>query len=128
MYRTRRNQWQALTAHQSKREEEGYGIQESISTLAIEENCKIFDGGMIKDRVENTDMTVYARTNSGKTISIKCDRRQCDKKNGNSRKKDVDTERPALPREPRKSIERQEKQKEESNIEAGAKIEMSWKG
>ena len=68
-------QWQALTAHQSKRNEDGYEFQEDIFTIAIEENCKIFAGGMIKDLVENPNVTVYARTNSGKTISIKCDRR-----------------------------------------------------
>ena len=31
---------------------------------------------MIKDHVENPNMTVYVRTNGGKTISIKCDRTQ----------------------------------------------------
>ena len=80
---------------------------------------------MIKDRVVNPSMTVCVRANSGKRNSIKCDRRQkCDKNNGNSGKKDIDTERPALPREPRKRVERQETI-EESNIEEGATIEMS---
>ena len=53
MDRIRRNQWQALTAHQSKRDEDGYELQEHIFTIATKENCKIFGGGMIKDRVEN---------------------------------------------------------------------------
>ena len=53
MCRARKNQWHALTTHQSKREEVGYQFQEYIFALATEENCKIFDGGMIKDRVEN---------------------------------------------------------------------------
>ena len=51
-------------------------FQEYIFTLAAEENCKIFDVGMIKDRVGNPNITEYVRTNSGKTISITCDRKQ----------------------------------------------------
>ena len=77
MYRTRMNQWQAVTAHQSKRDEDGYDLQENIVTIVTEENCKIFGGGTIKDRVQNPNMTVYVRINNGKTISIKCDRGQC---------------------------------------------------
>ena len=76
MYRMRRDQWQAVTVHQSKKEEDGYEFQEYIFTIATEENCKIFGGGRIKDRVENPNMTEHVRTKSGKTISIDCDRRQ----------------------------------------------------
>ena len=96
----RKNQWQALTAHQSKSEEVGYEFQEYIFTLAAEENRKIFDEGMIKDRVENLNMSVYVRTISGKTFSIKCDRRQkCNKNNGN---RAIDPKRPTVSREPGK--------------------------
>ena len=70
------------TAHQSTKEYCGYELHESqqlqeyIFMPTNEENRKIFDEGMIKDRVENLNMSVYVRTISGKTISIKCDRRQ----------------------------------------------------
>ena len=35
MYRTKMNQWQALTAHRSKRDEDGYEFQEYIFTIAL---------------------------------------------------------------------------------------------
>ena len=59
-----------------RRDENGCEFQEYVFTIPAEENCKIFGGGMIKDRVENPNMTVCVRTNSGKTIRIKRDRRQ----------------------------------------------------
>ena len=109
MYRMRRNQWQALTAHQSKKDEDGYEFQDYVFTIAPDENCKIFGGGMIKDRVANLNMTVYARTVSGKTTSVKCVFKQnANKNNGNSCKKDIDPKGPTVPREPRESVERQE--------------------
>ena len=49
---------------------------EHIFKLNIEENCKIFNEGMNKNRAECLTMTVYVRTINGKTISIKCDRQQ----------------------------------------------------
>ena len=64
---------------------------------------------MIKDRVENLNMTVHVRAISGKTISVKCDRRQnatrIMEKVG---KKDIDPKGPIVPREPRECVERQE--------------------
>ena len=54
----RRNKWQALTVYQYKRDGDGYEFQEYIFAIATEEHCKIFGGGMIKDLVENPDMTV----------------------------------------------------------------------
>ena len=44
--------------------------------LAVEENGKISDEGKNKDREVNFYMTVYVKTINGKTVSIKCDRRQ----------------------------------------------------
>ena len=137
MYRTRKSQWQAhkkpkrvndrtrTTAHQSKREVVEYEIQECIFALATEENCKILGGGMIKDRDENLNTTVFVRTISGKTISHQMRQKtKCNKNNGHSGKKDIGPERPGIPREPRKSVKRQETM-EESNFEAGATIELS---
>ena len=88
--------WQAPTAHQSIKEYElkdyifasatdGNGkttigglteFLEYIFTLNIEENCKISNEGMNKNRTEYPNMTAYVRTINGKTISIKCDRQQ----------------------------------------------------
>ena len=42
----------------------------------VEENCVIFDEGMNGVNVKLCYMTEYVRTLSGKTISIRCDRRQ----------------------------------------------------
>ena len=44
MYRMRRNQWQALTTHQSKKDEDGHEFQDYVFTIAADENCKIFGG------------------------------------------------------------------------------------
>ena len=66
------------TAHQSKKEYRGYEfdklqqLQEYIFKLTNEENGKIFDRGMNKDRDVNVSMAVYVRTISG----AKCDRRR----------------------------------------------------
>ena len=65
--RMRRNLWRALTAYRSKKDEDGYEFLDHVFKIATDENCKICGGGMIKDRVENLN---------GKTISVKCDRRQ----------------------------------------------------
>ena len=89
-----RTSGKALTVHQYKKEEVGYEFQEYIFTFATEEKCKIFDGGMIKDRVENLDTSVYVGTVSGKTISIG-------------------------------KVLNDKKTIEDSDIEAGAAIEMS---
>ena len=75
-------QWNRTTAHQSSREEIGYEFQEfqefqdCIFMQATQENDEIFGGGMNKDRDVNFYMTVHVRTISGKTTSIKCDKRQ----------------------------------------------------
>ena len=68
-----RYQCQALTAHQSHKE---YEFQDYIFALVTEENYKILEEGKIKNRVEKPDMTVCVKTIRGKTISVKCDRRQ----------------------------------------------------
>ena len=113
-----------MTAHQSKRDEDGYEFQEYIFTIATEENCKIFGGGMIKDRVENPYMTVYVRTNSGKTISIKCDSRQ-----NATRIMEMVERKTLIPRDQlylvnQGKVLKDKKTTEESNIEAGATTEM----
>ena len=68
LHRSMRYQWQALTAHQSIKE---YEFQDYIFEL---------QEGMIENRVEKPDMTENVKTISGKTISVKCDRRQCAKR------------------------------------------------
>ena len=73
--RKRAFQRNRTTAHQSKREEFGYEFQEYIFMLVTEENDKIFGGGMDEGRDVNSNMTVYVRIITSKTISIKCDRR-----------------------------------------------------
>ena len=91
LYRSTRFQWQALAAHQSIKEyefqdyifasatdENGKTIiggktefLEYIFTLNIEENRKIFNEGVNKNRTEFPNMTVHVRTINGKTISVK---------------------------------------------------------
>ena len=64
---------------------------------------------MIKDRVEKPDMSLYVKTISGKTISVKCDRRQNAK-----RLMEIVKRKTSIPRDqmylvqPRNSVERQE--------------------
>ena len=116
MCSARKNQWQALTAHQSEREVVGYELQEYIFTLATEENRKIFDEGMIKDRVENLNISVYL------TISIKCDSRQ------NATR--IMERKTLIPRDQlyllnEGKVLSDKKTVEEINIKAGATIEMS---
>ena len=121
----RKNQWQALTVHQSKREEVGCEFQEYMLTLATEENRKIFDDGMIKDRVEYLNMSVYVRTVNEKTISIKCDRGQ-----NATRIMEIVERKTLIPRDQlylanQGKMLNDKKTMEESNIETGATIEMS---
>ena len=110
MYRMRRKQWQALTAQQSRKDEDGYEFQDYVFTIATDENCKIFGGGKIKDRVENLNMTVYVRTINQRKDNQRQMRQKtkCNKNNGNCGKKDIDPKGPTAPREPRESVERQE--------------------
>ena len=84
---------------------------------------------MIKDCVENLNMDpnmrVYVRTNSGKTISIKCDRRQ-----NATRKMEIGERKTLIPKDQlylvnQGKVLKDKKTIEESNIEAGATIEMS---
>ena len=51
-------------------------FMEYIFKLNTEEDCKIFNEGMNKNRTDYSNMTVYVRTTNGKTISIKCDRQR----------------------------------------------------
>ena len=44
--------------------------------LNIEENCKISNEGMNKNRTEYSNMTVYMRKINGNAISVKCDRQK----------------------------------------------------
>ena len=73
---------------------------------------------MIKDRVENLDVSVYARTVSGKTINVKRQKTKCNSNKRSSGKKDIDPKRLG-------KVLNDKKTKEESIIEAGATIETS---
>ena len=118
--RARKNQWQALTAHQFKKEV-GYEFQEYIFTLATEEKCKILE----KNRVEKPDMTVCVKTIRGKTTSVKCERRQ-----NTTRIMEIVERKTSIPRgqlfvATQGKVLKDKKTIEESSIEAGATIEMS---
>ena len=112
-----RYQWQALTAHRSNK---GYKFQNHICALATEDNYKILENG-----VEKPDMTVYVKTISGKTITVNCDRRQNAKRIMEilERKTSIPRDQLYLVNQGKVLIEK--KTIEESNIEAGATIEMS---
>ena len=59
-------------AHQSK----GYELQDHLFKCIVEEYCVIYNEGMKHVSEKLSYMTVYVRTISGKTISMRCDRRQ----------------------------------------------------
>ena len=79
---------------------------------------------MIKDRVENQHDSVRENNQRKDNQHQMRQKTKCNKNNGHSGKKDIDPERPAIPREPRKVLN-DKKTIEESNIEAGATVEMS---
>ena len=59
-----------------------------------------------KDEFEENSMTVYVMTISGKTISIKCDKKQkADTVSEKVQNENIDPSRYNLPRSPRKSAE-----------------------
>ena len=63
--------WQAQTAHQSIKE---YEFDDYIFAFATEISGKTTIE--LEDELEENCMTVFVRTINGKTISIKCDRKQ----------------------------------------------------
>ena len=81
---TGKSQWQAqfrpnhrktrtqTLAHQPNR----YDFQDYLFKLTVEENGTISSEGMNKEHEKFFYVTVHVRTISGKTISIKCDKRQ----------------------------------------------------
>ena len=136
--------WQALTAHQSIKEYEfkDYTFAsatdandmtiiggmteflEYIFTLNIEENGKISNEGMNKNRTQYTNMTVYVRTINGKTISIKCDRQQ-----KAARLLEIAERKTSIPRGMMYLVNQgkvlNDRKIKENNNEAGTTIEMS---
>ena len=123
MYRMRRNQW--LTAPQSKKDEDRHEFQDNVFTVTTDENCKILGGGMINDRVENLNMTGYVRTFSGKTISVKCDRRQNAVRIMEIVERKTSTPRDQLYIVNQVKVLNDKQTIEESSTEARATIEMS---
>ena len=86
-----RFQWQALTAHPYNKEHE---FQNYIFALATEENYKILEEGIIKNRVEKPDMTVYCEDNQRKDNQRQMRQKtKCKTNNGNGGKKDIDPKR-----------------------------------
>ena len=88
-------------------------------------NCKISNEGMNKDRTENLNMRVCVRTINGKTVGIKCDRKQTA-----ARILETVERRTLIPRDlmylvSQGKVLKDNKTKEENNIEAGASMEMS---
>ena len=69
-----KRQWQ--TQSKPKHEEARTQTQAHLFKYIVDENCVIHNEGMNDVNEKLTYMTVYVRTISGKTISIRCDRRQ----------------------------------------------------
>ena len=72
------NKAQTTAAHQPAccEFQEYLEFQESFLEISTGEIGKITIESMIKEHIIYFYMTVYVRPNSGKTISIKCDKRQ----------------------------------------------------
>ena len=93
--------------------------------LAVEENGEIPDEGKNKDREVNFYMMVYVETTNGKTIGIKCDRRQ-----SIVRIMDDVARKTRIPKDLQYLVNQgkamnEKKTFEESNIEAETTIEMT---
>ena len=79
-----------------------------IFALTTERNEKINIELEHEDELEENSMTVHVKTISGKTVSVKCDKKQRADKVSKSRNENADPLEYNLPRSPRKSAERQE--------------------
>ena len=82
---------------------------------------------MIKNRVEKPDMTVYVKTISGKTVSVKCDRRQKAKRIMEMVERKTSIPKDQLYLLNQGTVLNDKKAIEESIIEAGATIEMFFR-
>ena len=102
-------------------------FQVYIFMLATEENDKIFGGGMAKDRDVNSYMTIYVRIISGKTLSIKCDRRQTIARILDDVERKTTIQQHVFYLANQGKALSDKKTIEESNIEAGTTIEMSMR-
>ena len=115
--------WQNQTAHQSS---QIYEFDVHIFALATEVTGKtIIDE--LEDEIEENEVTIYVRTSSGKTISIKCDKKQ----KAASTSDEVDR-RSAVPRGMtylvhHGKVMNQKKTIEENNIGTETTIETSLK-
>ena len=113
--------WQDQATHQSMRK---YEFDDYIFALTTEMNGKTTTELELEDEAEEDSMTVYLKTISGKTISIKCDKKQ---------KADTVSENGMNTSIPRGithfahqgEVQNDKKTLEENNIGAEATIEMS---
>ena len=83
-----------------------FEFDDDIFAFTTEMNGKITTELELEDEPEENSMTVYVKTISGKTISIKCDKKQ--KADTVSEKVEMETPIPrgiTFPRSPRKSDE-----------------------
>ena len=101
--------WQDQVTHHFKK---NYEFDDYIFTIPSEVNRKNTTELEHKDEFEENYMTVYVKTIGGKTIRIKCDKKQKADTVSKNRNENSDPSRNNLPHSPRKSAERQEDNRE----------------